>query len=256
MKGLLYKELRQNRLACIFSFLFLPLMSSLMLLSSSFEEGEFQSLEYGMRKIADDSIIMIFLYIMSIALVDSISTIILKADESKKWAYFISSTPQLPKGQVLVKYIISLFFAVIGIVSVIITNAFFNGWTKSIGIEKTMDIKWLILPCFFIVILLRAVDIPFALRFGSEKGAKIKGIVIILLVYVTIVYFLFGPLPVDGSEIKVKLMEMLVKYQNGEYDKLIRNIEIISAVVISGLFVLSYFISTKVYLKGIETYDK
>ena len=253
MKGLLYKELRQNRLACIFSFLFLPLMSSLMILTSSFEEGEFQSLEYGMRKIADDSIIMIFLYIMSIALVDSISTIILKADESKKWAYFISSTPQLPKGQVLVKYIISLFFAVIGIVSVIITNAFFNGWTKSIGIEKTIDIKWLILPCFFIAILLRAVDIPFALRFGSEKGAKIKGIVIILLVYVTIVYFLFGP---DGSEIKVKLMEMLVKYQNGEYDKLIRNIEICSAVVISGLFVLSYFISTKVYLKGIETYDK
>ena len=253
MKGLLYKELRQNRLACIFGFLFLPLMSSLMLLFSSFDEGEFQSLEYGMRLIADDSIIMIFLYIMSIALVDSISTIVLKADESKKWAYFISSTPQLPKGQVLVKYIISLFFAVIGIVSVIITNAFFNSWTKSIGIEKTMDIKWLILPCFFIAILLRAVDIPFALRFGSEKGAKIKGIVIILLVYVTIVYFLFGP---DGSEIKVKLMEMFVKYQNGEYDKLIRNIEIISAVVISGLFVLSYFISTKVYLKGIETYDK
>ena len=60
----------------------------------------------------------------------------------------------------------------------------------------------------------------------------------------------------DGSEIKVKLMEMLVKYQNGEYDKLIRNIEISSAVVISGLFVLSYFISTKLYLKGIETYDK
>lgn len=256
MKGLLYKELRQNRLACIFSFLFLPLMFSLLLFTSSFEEGEFQSLEYGVRIIADDSFVMIFIYILVLAIVDAISTTALKADESKKWAYFISSTPQLPKGQVLVKYIFSLFLAVIGIVSMILTNVFFNGWIKSIGIEKTMDIKWLILPCFFMIILLRAVDIPFALRFGSEKGAKIKGIVIILLVYVLFVYFLFGPLPVEGSEIKVKLMEMLVKYQNGEYDKLIRNIEIISAVVISGLFVLSYFISTKVYLKGIETYDK
>lgn len=105
MKGMIYKELRQSRIAYIFAALMTPLFFVLFIFASSFTDGEFKSLEYGLKMLYDsDSIAtLVFMYIMGMAMVDAVSLTTFKADETKKWAYFISSTPVLPRGVVFVK---------------------------------------------------------------------------------------------------------------------------------------------------------
>ena len=116
MKGMIYKELRQSRIAYIFAALMTPLFFTLFIFVFSFIDGKFESLEYGLKMLYDsDSIAtLVFMYIMGMAMVDAVSLTMFKADETKKWAYFISSTPVLPRGVVFVKYLSALVMAVIG----------------------------------------------------------------------------------------------------------------------------------------------
>lgn len=258
MKGMIYKELRQNRIAYIFAALMTPLFLALFIFISSFLDGEFQSLEYGLKMFYDsDSIAtLVFLYIMGMAMVDAVSATMFKTDESKKWAYFISSTPVLPKGQVLIKYMSALTIAVIMLISFFLTNAVMSLCAENCGIEILFDVKKLFIPLFIAEILLKVVDIPFLVRFSSNNGGKVKAAAILVLILVFGIYALFGPLPADMEEFTNAIIKFALNFGKGVYDHLFNRIKLISAGVVAVLFLLSYFISTKLYLKGIETYDK
>ncbi len=258
MKGMIYKELRQNRLAFIFAALMTPLFFPLFIFLSSYIEGEFQSLEYGLKMLYDsDSIAtLVFLYIMGMAMVDAVSATMFKTDESKKWAYFISSTPVLPKGQVMIKYMSALTIAVIMLVSFFLTNAVISLCAENCGIEILFDVKKLFIPLFIAEIFLKTIDIPFLIRFNSDNGGKVKAAALIVLIIGVAIYALFGPLPVDMEEFTNAIIKFALNFSKGVYDHLFNRIKLISAGVVAVLFLLSYFISTKLYLKGIETYDK
>lgn len=258
MKGMIYKELRQNRIAYIFAALMTPLFFALFVLVSSFIDGEFESLEYGLKMLYDsDSIAtLVFLYIMGMAMVDAVSVTMFKADESKKWAYFISSTPVLPRGMVLIKYISALAIAVIMLISFFLTNAVMSLCAENCGIEILFDVKKLFIPLFIAEILLKIVDIPFLVRFNSQKGQSVKAVFLLVLLIGGGIYALFGPLPADTEEFTNAIIKFALNFGKGVYDHLLNKIKLISVGVVSVLFVLSYFISTKLYLKGIETYDK
>ncbi len=258
MKGMIYKELRQNRIAYIFAALMTPLFFAFFVFVSSFIDGEFESLEYGLKMLYDsDSITaVVMLYIMGMAMVDAISLTMFKADESKKWAYFISSTPVLPRGIVIIKYISALAIAVIMLISFFLTNAVMNLCAENCGIEILFDVKKLFIPLFVIEIFFKVVDIPFLVRFSSNNGGKVKAAAILVLILVFGIYALFGPLPADMEEFTNAIIKFALNFGKGVYDHLFNRIKLISAGVVAVLFVISYFISTKLYLKGIETYDK
>ncbi len=258
MKGLLYKEFWQNLPAYITSFAIIPFIILLYTFIFSFNEGKYESLEYGLEILysSEGYFVLILTYIMGFLVADTISSKMLSNDEMKKWAYFISSTPALPKGQVIVKYILSFINSVICTISLFLTDTFMSITAKKYEIEMLFDAKKLFIPLFLVMIVFRAVDIPFVLRFNSKKGSAMKGAVLGVLFVAVVIYFLFGPLPTEGSELLMKIMEIVVKFQMGAYDKLIIKIEWISAGVVATLYVLSYFISTKLYLKGVENYDK
>ncbi len=258
MKGLLYKEFRQNLPSYITSFAIIPFMLQLYTFVFSFNEGKYESLKYGLEIIysIEGYFILILTYVMGFLVADTISSKTLSNDELKKWAYFISSTPALPKGQVIVKYISSFIISVICMISLFLTDTFMSMTAKKDEIEILFDAKKLFIPLFLTMILFRAVDIPFVLRFNSKKGSAMKGAVLGVLFVVAVIYLLFGPLPTEGSELLMKIMEIVAKFQMGAYDKLIIKIEWISAAFVAALYVLSYFISTKLYLKGVESYDK
>ncbi|MBR6580867.1 MAG: ABC-2 transporter permease [Ruminococcus sp.] len=258
MKGLLYKEFRQNLPSYITSFAIIPFMILLYTFTFSFIEGKYESLEHGLKIIysSEGYFILILTYVMGFLVADTISSKTLTNDEFKKWAYFISSTPALSKGQVIVKYISSFIISMICMISLFLTDTFMSMAVKKYEIEMLFDAKKLFIPLFLVMIVFRAVDIPFVLRFNSKKGSAMKGAVLGVLFVAVLIYLLFGPLPTKGSELLMKIMEISAKFQMGVYNKLIIKIEWISAAVVAVLYVLSYFISTKLYLKGIETYDK
>lgn len=258
MKGMIYKELRQSRIAYIFAALMTPLFFVLFIFASSFTDGEFKSLEYGLKMLYDsDSIAtLVFMYIMGMAMVDAVSLTMFKADETKKWAYFISSTPVLPRGVVFVKYLSALVMAVIMLVSFFMTNAVISFCAENCGIEILFDVKKLFIPLFLAEIFLKVVDIPFLVRFSSDNGGKVKAAALLVLILVLGIYALFGPLPASSEEFTNAIIKFALNFAKGVYDHLFNRIKLISAGVVAVLSVLSYFISTKLYLKGIETYDK
>ncbi len=258
MKGMIFKELRQNKIAFIFAALMTPLFFCLFIFVSSFIDGEFESLEYGLKTLYDsDSIAtVVLLYVMGMALVDAVSATMFKADETKKWAYFISSTPVLPRGHVLIKYISALVMAVCMLVSFFLTNAVMSLCAENCGIEILFDVKKLFIPLFLTEIVLKVVDIPFLVRFSSDNGGKVKAAALLVLMITVVIYALFGPLPVDTEEFTNAIIKFALNFSKGVYDHLFNRIKLISAGAVAVLFVLSYFISTKLYLKGIETYDK
>lgn len=258
MKGMIYKELRQNKIAFIFAALMTPLFFCLFIFVSSFIDGEFESLEYGLKTLYDsDSIaVLVFLYIMGLAMVDAVSATMFKADETKKWANFISSTPVLPRGQVLIKYISALAIAVIMLVSFFLTNAVISFCAENCGIEILFDVKKLFIPLFLAEIFLKVVDIPFLVRFNSNNGGKVKAAAILVLILGFGIYALFGRLPADMEEFTNAIIKFALNFSKGVYDHLFNKIKLISVGAVAVLFVLSYFISCKLYLKGIETYDK
>lgn len=258
MKGMIYKELQQNKIAFIFAALMTPLFFAFFVFVSSFIDGEFESFEYGLKMLYDsDSIAtVVLLYIMGMAMVDAVSATMFKADETKKWAYFISSTPVLSRGQVLIKYISALAIAVIMLVSFFLTNAVISLCAENCGIEILFDVKKLFIPLFLTEIFLKVVDIPFLVRFNSNNGGKVKAAAILVLILGFGIYVLFGPLPADIEEFTNAIIKFALNFSKGVYDHLFNRIKLISAGVVAVLFVLSYFISTKLYPKGVESYDK
>ena len=157
MKGLLYKEFRQNLPSYITSFAIIPFMILLYTFTFSFIEGKYESLEHGLKIIysSEGYFILILTYVMGFLVADTISSKTLTNDEFKKWAYFISSTPALPKGQVIVKYISSFIISMICMISLFLTDTFMSMAVKKYEIEMLFDAKKL-----FIALLISCPTLP------------------------------------------------------------------------------------------------
>ena len=95
-------------------------------------------------------------------------------------------------------------------------------------------------------ILFRAIDIPFTYRFGSKKGSFIK---LICMVILAILICAVLVLNVDNMD---RITEMVRKVFNENNSSLILSLGLI---VCLALYYLSYRITCRLYLKGVEQYD-
>ena len=160
MKGLLYKELVQNKimlfavgLCCIFFSFFLGILPFLSVMT----DGEDLS--------GEDSftvIMMIFITVMDYFFLLCFQGNFFQTDERKKWAYFIASSPETSVGQVRSKY----FLILICDMGVLIWSYLFENIANPIQgtITGTTVISALL---FFVHLFLSAFDIPFMIRFGT-----------------------------------------------------------------------------------------
>lgn len=257
MKGLLYKDLVQNKLLYIFGFI-IPIISICIFVLILGNGENYYSVGEALAIFNEKSAAIAYtcFYSFMFMIIDLIITKSLDCDEIKKWAYFISSSPKLARGQVFMRYLSVLFQAVLMAVSFYLVEIIVCAWGEaSLGVEMS-DFGFFGLLFLFVELFMKSIEIPFIVCFGAKKGDMVRVAMLIILFIFLLVYILFGPLPIDFDTFLENVVDFIGNLRNGVYDHLFNRIKLISASVVTVMFVLSYFISTKLYLKGVESYDK
>ena len=246
MKGLLYKELMQNKimlfavgLCCVFISFFLGIMPFLV--------------ENGIEKTDDNPatiMMMIMITILNYFFLLLFQGNFFQTDECKKWAYFIASSPETGVGQVRSKY----FLVLILDMSILIWTYFFENIANAIQgtLTGTTSISAIL---FFVHLFLSAFDIPFMIRFGTKGGNMVHTGLFVLCIAVGGIYFLFGDLTFLDSldEVFDKIINFVQGEDVSEWTDLILGLFF---WITMGCYYLSYRLSCKFYLKGVEYYAK
>ncbi|MGN0600720.1 MAG: ABC-2 transporter permease [Oscillospiraceae bacterium] len=250
--GFLYKEIRQNSKSIItvilLPFLILVFLTCCLAIVSLSEE-------YGgdgwiVRTLTSD-----VFRIMSIALgffsVSGLLLSVFHGDDKKLWAYFIASSPMGVEKFLYTKYVLS--FAMCGLYFV---SSYFAetllatiSWF-ALGKELT-GFASIFIIIFFALILQNSFSIPMMLRFGEKKGSIINLIIILCLAIMAILVLSFIP-----REIQDKVFAWLASFITGEHGGLTMLLLGLFPGFSVGAYILSYKVSCKIFMKGVNEYDK
>lgn len=247
MTGLLYKEFRQNRFMLLIGIGIALVMLMLPILAVVDESGG--DAEYFNSYM---TIIKMGFSVAVFFLTGLIQAVFFESDERKKWAYFAASTPECVEGVLWRKY--TAVFMLTGICFIycfIVDGAFcFFAPDSSVTVIAIMLI--------YGQIFLRAIEIPFWVRFGTKRGSMVKAAIMLVIILAIILYALFGDLSVFSSERSLMdiIMGFVDKFMEGDIPDGIFLIMGIFPFAAAALYYLSYKISCKLYLKGVEEFDK
>ncbi len=188
-------------------------------------------------------------HIMNTIVIGSIGTDIIIHDENKYYSAFISSTPLSYRGQVLCKYyeilLLSFFIVIWGCVLDTIISLVNGVSGSSMIIYVTL---------FFFSIALKAVETPFLIRYGVSSGRVVKIIVMISIVYVFLIYLLFGPLPdLSSDSVFDHIINWFMKEKNLSH--FTSGVVAVLPYLVMTMFYISYKISCRWYQEGVNAYD-
>ena len=175
---------------------------------------------------------------------------LISGDEQKKWAYFITSTDNGIKRMVGSKYIIILIYSMM----TAFMCSFMNKLCADIIGQDAPDNTNLILLLFFVQLMCRGFSVPFLFSFGSKKGNTVRLTAVITVIIAGLIYGLFGDLSIINPE---KIWEMLMDMMTdlSQNWKLMLGQAMFFVIVIV-MYIVSYKLSCRYYLKGVEHYDK
>lgn len=239
MSGLIYKNFRINFFSSLL-ILIITLISSAIAIICSILSGTELIAE-------NDGAMMFFLLYYFVFMMPSLTAnLLFEADENKTASAFAMALPQGGKGHVeskywyiLIQYLLVLFitFLTDTVTYVILGGSF------SAAIILMMIFCWRL--------LLSAIEIPFVIRFGSQKGIAIKGVVISFIAMLVAIYIMFGDISwLINSDDPFKAFMDWVK--SGKIFFLISLFPFISCAA----YWLSCKISVKVFRKGAENYEQ
>ena len=234
MTGLVYKEWKQNRWFILSMILcgFAPLLVLLLL--------------RGVIPKADNIELRIGGLIAGFLAAGALQLLVLHGDDRKLWGYWITSTSDGYKGFLRVKYEIIFAMIVLFLFSLQFVDIGYCAVNADMGMTDAGSISDIAFLLGFVQILLRATDIPFTYRFGSKKGNFIKLICMVTLAIMLCVLLILN---VDNID---KITDIGRKIFNEHTSSLILSLGL---VVCLALYYLSYRITCRLYLKGVEQYD-
>ena len=175
---------------------------------------------------------------------------LLAADERRKWAYFVVSTKDGIKNQVGSKYILMLLYSVM----ISFVCIFMNALTADILGEDVPPTSGLIMLLFFVQLLIRAINAPFIFAFSSKYGNTVRLAALLIVSAIALVYGLFGDLSIINMDTMwTKIVAYIEKLSESE-TAMWAQTAFFGGVIV--LYILSYKLSCKLYLKGVEHYDK
>ena len=265
MTGLIYKEMRQNRNTLWFAGFMAPLcllcFLGMVLLGSLNPDLTFRESYADMSADGDLPLPMILTYCCFVPFLTTglLSLNIFAQDETKKWGYFTASHPKGIQGAVYAKYVLIFLMSIITFVSVTFTEELVMLLDHLIlgkKAEEMVSYAGAFPFLVFIQIFLRMIDIPFIIRFGKKRGESVKIMVIGGLFIGAIVYALFGPLPGEDGEFFIRVYDWWETFKAGAaQDWIYWLLAGFLWLTIFGYY-LSYRLSCKLYMKGVEQYDK
>lgn len=239
MGGLIYKDFLTNRKS-IFTALGAVLYCGIMIIMPNIID----SVEEDMGMVMSLYGLLMFFTMFFIS--GAFQGNMLKGDESKRWAYFITSTPMLKK-HIEAKY---WFILILSMSTVFITSVFD---ALNCLLFDSASLQIIIMIMFYIQMFIRAVEIPFCVRFGTSMGGYYRLGILVLVLLAVGIYFLFGDLSHFGT--MDDFYEWFFDAMNGG----VKAFEIFYAVfpyIAVTAYYLSYKLSCRLYLKGAENFEK
>jgi hypothetical protein len=184
--------------------------------------------------------------------VGMMASMLIQTDERKKWGYYATSVHGGIKKQVGAIYLIILAAILFTLGLTCILNSILR---KAVHMDIP-DATGMMLVFALIVLFMRSIEMPFIYAFGSKIGSAVKALLVFILLFIAAVYFMFADLSWLGSmddflgNLLKWFSELDIKHliTGGFVGKLL-----LAAVP---MYIASYFISTKVYLKGVERLEK
>jgi len=237
MLGLIYKDFRVNlKWLCLAG----GLMLFFNIVIGAADSGSHDIDFIGMKAV------YYLLYASVFFMLSAFSMNYVQTDERKKWGYFITSLPGGIAKQVVSKYIF---------VALTIAFDFVICWSQNFIVQQINDevgsITGILLILSCITLLIVSVELPCAIAFGTKSGAYVKSGIFVALVLIAAVYLMFGDISWLGSEEKFT-EKFLDKLSHLDLSSTAGKI-LLSAIP---LYCVSCFISTKLYLGGIERMEK
>ena len=229
MTGLVYKEWKQNR----WFILSMILCGSAPLIVLLIMRGEIKDI--GEAPIRIGGMIAGFLA------AGALQMMVLRGDDRKLWGYWITSTADGYKGFLRVKYEMIFAMIVLFLFTLQCVDRGYCAVAADVGTRDVGEISGIAVLLCFVQILLRAIDIPFVYRFGSKKGSFVKLTYLIMLTIFLLALFILNKDRFDSIIEVFKTNSSLMLS--------------VSLVLCLALYYLSYRITCRLYLKGVEQYD-
>ncbi len=243
MSGLIYKNFRINKWPFLFALIISFLCCAVIIVVSILSGPDIAVEKDGVKEI---SLNFMLIYYLAFMLPSLTSNLLFAADESKICSAFAMSTPQGGKGHIESKYwyilIVNLTVLFISFITDTITFGILGG---------NFSAATMLMMIFCWRLLLSAIETPFIIRFGSQKGLAIKGLVIAFIVFLAALYFMFGDISwlINTDD---PLSEFIEWLKSG---KIIFHLSLFPFVSIAAYW-LSCKISVKLFRKGAENYEQ
>lgn len=250
--GLLYKELKQNKVLLILAAAAPILLTAFPFCFSIIDFIANSSGTEKLFEVATNLIIRMLMWVCGIFAVSGLMSELFKGDDKKLWAYFVVSTPQGVKGFLYCKYVITVLMNLIYMISGIFADnllATLNYFVT--GEELTSSMQTFYISGIFILMAISAFDIPFTVRYGSKKGSMVKMTVMLLLCTAGVAVF-----SLLSDEIRKSIVEFALSVFNGNSGDALAVILSFLPYIALAIFLFSYKISCKVFMKGVNEYDK
>ncbi len=167
---------------------------------------------------------------------------ILRRDESRLWRGFAASAPAAQKGLVAEKYLFLLLFGLAPLFLCFIVSTLLPLISGDLSASILMSCFLL----FCLYLLMNAIEVPFMIRFGAEKGLAIKCALAGVLLCIAAVYLLFGDISFLLGDDPIEGFLKLMNSSAGLW------VTAALPVVSFAAYLLSFWISVKLYRKGAE----
>ena len=234
MTGLVYKEWKQNRWYILSMILcgFAPLLVLLLMREEIPAAG--------------DTALRIGGLIAGFLAAGALQMLVLRGDDRKLWGYWITASADGYRGFLRVKYEMIFAMIVLFLFTLQCVDRGYCAAAADMGMTEVGEISGIAVLLCFVQILLRAIDIPFVYRFGSKKGSLIKLICLIVLAIILLAMLILNTERFDT------IIEMGKKVFSVQNSSLILSVGL---MICLSLYYLSYRITCRLYLKGVEQYD-
>lgn len=243
MAGLLYKDITVNR-KTFFSFLLMLLFVGFSLISGFDDFFE----DLGLTAEIKVTICIAFLSMYVFVLCSTATEGLIKNDEKRMWAYYMTSAPNGIIRQIGSKYIFLLM--VLGVCVVLLAAVEYMLCVRA-------DVKYAFMKnmgTYSSVIALQliysSIELPCMIRFGVKAGMSLKSGIVVLLMFAAIVYFLFGDLTVFQGE-NPWYIQLISSVNDGKF-----TVWDLTPVFAAVVYFLSCLLSCRLYLKGTDSYEK
>lgn len=250
--GFFYKELRQNRQGILLVVLLpaaLQVLITLMLLFVELTSPE--SLSNGVIAILTNSLVRCIGAAIAAFCVSGMLTGVFLGDDKKLWGYFVVSTPAGIRGAMYSKYLLLALMNVLYLAAWYVTDCCLATLRYFAVGEEAPSLLGLYVAVFFLLLSLSALDIPFIVRYGAKRGSIIKLIYMLsLAILFTVIFAMVLP-----ETIRDRLIQKAIDLYHGQVST--------GMMLAVGLYpwgaltayCLSYKLSCKLFLKGVNRYD-